>query len=180
MKRLLFLTLFLITLFILQSCGNKGVQTTENKLNIEKIIEFNEGVNPDYFTVTTIKGKQINSKDYLGKNLVLHIGDAGFEGKMSEGFNELFNKYKNNNKVAFLTIIDGDEDDNLQEFLSKYNTEADFIDNRRKAGKKQLRHNVGCHPATFLINNKGKVIYAGCGGYGFADEYLYKLDSLIF
>ena len=120
MKKLLFLTLFLITLFILQSCGNKGVQTTENKLNTQKIIEFNEGVNPDYFTATTIKGKQINSKDYLGKNLVLYIGDAGFEGKMSEGFNELFNKYKNNNKVVFLTIIDGDEDDNLQEFLSKY------------------------------------------------------------
>ena len=180
MKRLIILLFLINALISCNNNSNKGVETTDNKLKIEKIIEFSEGVNPDYFMVTTIKGKQINSKDYLGKNLVLYIGDADFEGKMSEGFNELFNKYKNNNKVAFLTIIDGDEDDNLQEFLSKYNTEADFIDNRQKAGKKQLRHNVGCHPATFLINNKGKVIYAGCGGYGFADEYLYKLDSLIF
>jgi len=179
MKRLIVLLFLMNALISCKNNSNKGVQTTENKFNIEKIIEFNEGVNPDYFMVTTIKGKQINSKDYLGKNLVLYIGDAGFEGKMSEGFDELFNKYKNNNKVAFLTIIDGDEDDNLQDFLSKYNTEADFIDNRRKAGKKQLKHNIGCHPATFLINNKGKVIYAGCGGYGFADEYLHKLDSLI-
>lgn len=179
MKRLIVLLFLMNALISCKNNSNKEFQTTEDKLNIEKTTEFNEGINPDYFMVTTIRGKQINSKDYLGKNLVLYIGDAGFEGKMSEGFNELFNKYKNNNKVAFLTIIDGDEDDNLQYFLSKYNTEADFIDNRRNAGKKQLRHNVGCHPATFLINNDGKVIYAGCGGYGFADEYLHKLDSLI-
>lgn len=106
------------------------------------------------------------------------VADVNFEGKMAEGFNELFNKYKNNENVAFLTIIDGDNNDSLQTFLGKYNAEADFIDNTRTSGKKQIDHSFHCWPAKALIDKKGKVLYATCGGYGFADEYKRILDSL--
>jgi peroxiredoxin len=168
-----------------QSCGQNKEKNYEQQTQIQSkepkknVIDFSEAETPDFFTAQTIKGKQINSKDYLGKNVVLLITRADFEGKMADGFNELFSKYENNKNVTFLTIIDGDEKDDLTEFLSKYNAEADFVDNRRKASGKQIEHNFHCWPAMALMDGKGKVVYAGCGGYGFADEYLRKLDSLV-
>ena len=178
MKKLCLVILILIS--IVTSCKNnkQDVQQTEVTVKREKYIDFSEGETPDFFTAQTINGKQINSKDYLGKNLVLLVADVNFEGKMAEGFNELFDKYKNNNKVAFLTIIDGDKNDSLQSFLREYNAEADFIDNTRTSGKKQINHSFHCWPAKVLIDKRGKVLYAACGGDGFADEYLNILDSL--
>ncbi|WCM43249.1 peroxiredoxin family protein [Flavobacterium sp. CBA20B-1] len=178
MKKLSLL-LFIIS-SVLISCKKKwqDVKQAEVAVNLENYVDFSKGETPDFFTAKTISGKQINSKDYLGKNLVLLVAKADFEGKMSEGFNELFDKYKNNENVAFLTIIDGDNNDSLQTFLSEYNAEADFIDNTRTSGKKQINHSFHCWPATVLIDRNGKVIYATCGGYGFADEYKKILDSL--
>lgn len=178
MKKLCLVIFILIS--IVTSCknNNQDVQQTEVAVNHEKYVDFSEGETPDFFTAQTISGKQINSKDYLGKNVVILVADVNFEGKMAEGFNELFNKYKNNENVAFLTIIDGDNNDSLQTFLGKYNAEADFIDNTRTSGKKQIDHSFHCWPAKALIDKKGKVLYATCGGYGFADEYKRILDSL--
>ena len=173
-------SVLLIIMSVFASCKNnkQEIQQAEANINNEKYVDFSEGETPDFFTAKTISGKQINSKDYLGKNLVLLVADVNFEGKMSEGFNELFDKYKNNENVAFLTIIDGNKNDSLHAFLSKYNTNSDFIDNTRESGKRQIDHSFHCWPATVLIDRNRKVIYATCGGYGFADEYKKILDSL--
>lgn len=62
-----------------------------------------------------------------------------------------------------------------------YDSSTIFIDNTNIVfkNKPQINHSIHCWPANILMDTKGKVVYSICGGYGFSDEYEYKLDSLV-
>lgn len=180
------LYLFFVSTFLLFfSCGNP-VKVSEIKSIIENetTVDFEEEEIASFFKAVTIKNDSLNSEDLLGKNIVLLIGKADFEGAMSESMNELFDRYKQDtSRIAFVCIIDGSFDitkEELAGFIEMYNQDIIFIDNTVvNREKKQINHSIHCWPANILIDKAGKVLYNTCGGYGFSDEYEYKLDSLM-
>lgn len=171
-----------ISFFCLISCFKKGNDKEQNIIKSTAYINFDKGVIPKFFTANTINKGLFNSKDLKGKNVVLVINKVDFEGEMSEDFNALVKKYKDKN-VDFILIIDGDLEskNKIENITSLYDSSTIFIDNRKVefSNNPQVNHIIYCWPAKILMDKEGKVIYSSCGGYGFSDEYKFKLDSLV-
>ena len=167
---------------ILNSCTKKETEEVEPTFVKKENVDFYEGSHPENFKAKRMDGKEFDAKNYLGKNLVIVINKVDFEGKMSDDFNELIDKHKKDN-VEFVLIVDGDikPENKLDDVVSMYDSSAIFIDNRSLPYKNesQIKHSLHYWPASILMDTKGDVVRTSCGGYGFADEYKRKLDSLI-
>ena len=170
-----------ISFFCLISCLKKGNDKEQNIIKSIADINFDKGVTPK-FTAHTINKGLFNSKDLKGKNVVLVVNRVDQEGHMAEDFNALVKKFKDKN-VDFILIIDGDleSENKIENIINLYDSTTIFIDNRKVefSNNPQVNYTIYCWPAKILMDKEGKVIYSSCGGYGFSDEYEYKLDSLV-
>jgi cytochrome oxidase Cu insertion factor (SCO1/SenC/PrrC family) len=174
------------------SCENKKTQDDKDlKTDLQAMSEeFNKNkidlmlnATPKYFSVKTVSGKQFNSEDYKGKDLVIFIYDKSYLKKsdtydMTAELNEIYNS--NKDKVQFIGIIEGfvDDDAELKDYIKNSKLEFDQIDNTVSQNKEEkLIHNISCTPAKILIDKTGKVIASSCGGKS-SVELLDKLEKL--
>ncbi|KFF04626.1 peroxiredoxin family protein [Flavobacterium reichenbachii] len=170
--------LLLLIFPIMISCENKKAQEEKDLKELQAMalemkkneIDFSLNAVPKYFSAKTIKGSSFNSEDYKGKNLVVFVYDKSYLKKsdsydMAEELNEIYDLYKD--KVQFIGIVEGfvDNDAELQDYLKSSKIAFDQIDNTISTDKEEkLHHNLVCSPAKILIDEKGKVTAASCGG----------------
>jgi len=176
--------LLLFTLFFMVSCEDKKspekkdlkteLQTMSEKFK-QNQIDLQLNATPKYFSAKTISGKQFNSEDYKGKNLVILVYDNSYLKKsdtydLSEEFNKIYNSYKD--KVLFIGIIEGftDSEAELQKSVKESKILFDQIDNTISTNQEEkIIHNISCDPAKIVIDQSGKVILSSCGGKNSSD-----------
>ena len=187
---------FLVILsFCILSCSGNKKQKEKNNLdenqtqiiNMEnQKIDFFLDAQPKHFSEITISGKQFNSKDFIGQNLVVFIYDKGYLKRetddmsydMPKELNEIYDTYKD--KVSFVGIIEGfvENDKELNDYLNNSHILFEQIDNTISYEKtKNLTYNIFCTPAKILINKDGKVIHSSCGG-GENTEFISRLNEI--
>ena len=181
----------ILSLCILSCNGNKKEKAendiAENQTPVgimeNKSIDFFLDAQPKYFSAITISGKQFNSEDFRGKNLVVFIYSKNHL-KSSETYdmpkelNEIYDTYKD--KVSFVGIIEGFIENNkeLNDYLNSSHILFEQIDNTISYEKtKILNYNTFCTPAKILINKDGKVIHSSCGG-GENREFISRLNEI--
>ena len=184
---------FLVILsFCILSCSGDKKQKVKNDLDENQTqiinmknqkIDFFLDAQPEHFSATTISGKQFNSKDFIGQNLVVFIYDKGYLKSdetydMPKELNEIYDAYKD--KVSFVGIIEGfvENDEELTDYLNSSHILFEQIDNTISYEKtKNLTYNIFCTPAKILINKDGKVIHSSCGG-GENTEFISRLNEI--
>ena len=129
---------------------------------------------PD-FTFYDKDNNAIKLSDYKGKFVVLNFWASwcGYCDLEMEGFNNAYNKYLDNDKLEFIMLNSTDDNQETVQTANKYYEENDFdfpiyydldMDGFRKFGVNGL-------PATYFINQNGKVIAAQPG---YLEEELLK------
>jgi len=181
--------LLTILSFCILSCswnsGNKKEKTNNNLYENQTMnkLDFFLDAQPEHFLAITISGKQFNSKDFIGQNLVVFIYSKNYlksseTYNMPKELNEIYDTYKD--KVSFVGIIEGfvENDKELNDYLNNSHILFEQIDNTISYEKtKNLTYNIFCTPAKILINKDGKVIHSSCGG-GENTEFISRLNEI--
>ncbi|WP_281614559.1 redoxin domain-containing protein [Flammeovirga sp. SubArs3] len=133
-----------------KSIKNKSL-IVQNHAN-EKLI----GSKAPTFKSTTIDHNTVNSKSYNGKVVVYNFWSLKNKGSVQEvmKLNELYEKYKNNPNVVFLSLA-LDKEVALQEFNNLYNFKYQIVDN---AGEYINKFKVSLYPTNVVVDKNGNYI----------------------
>ena len=115
------------------------------------------------FTVTTLEGKKIKSKDLKGKILVLNFWFIDCLPCIKElpALNKLVEMYKSNKDVVFLAITWEPRERVEKEFLKKHKLLFQVVPDARPIIERFIETG---YPTTYVVDRDGKVRGAWLGG----------------
>jgi len=128
------------------------------------------------FSITTIEGKDIQSKDLTGRPTIVNFWFTTCAPCIAEvpGFNTLEDKYRD--KINFLSIARNSKSE-IEEFLKINPWNFDHISNDTNIIDSVFNHQFG-YPTTFLIDKNGVIIRSFTGG-ATGDQAGYYLQKRI-
>lgn len=147
MKKLFILgLLILLTLVLVSGCKIGGpIAAPDFKVTL---LDLNKGGD-------SVRGKEVSLNSYKGKTLVLNFWAPWCKPCKEEApiLEKVYKRYKS--KVEFLAIAIRDSDQNIKNFVKKYNLTFQIgIDTDAEA---TVKYGVSGLPETFFIDANGKI-----------------------
>lgn len=184
MKKLLLLTLILPFPFSCQKKEEPDIDRTKELAEYrKKLITLEPEQKLKDFSAKTISGKTFNTKDYLGKTLVIIVYRKDYLQKsdtydMPAEMNRVYEATKD--KANFIGILEDHDDDQkaLHQKMKNSGILFDQIDNTQSTEKqKQILLGSFCYPLKTVIDKDGKIVYSKCGGHG-EENLIEAINSL--
>ncbi|WP_313215162.1 redoxin domain-containing protein [Soonwooa sp.] len=184
MKKLLLLSLIFPFAFSCQKKEEPDIERTKELIEYrKKLITLEPEQRLKYFSATTISGKTFNTKDYLGKTLVIIVYTKSYLQKsdtynMPEEVNRVYEATKD--KANFIGILEDHDNDQKALHQKMKNSEIlfDQIDNTQSTEKQsQILFGSFCYPLKTVIDKNGKIVYSKCGGHG-EENLIEAINSL--
>ena len=134
---------------------------------IEKMAKPNEspffrtGTNFSHFKTTDINGNKINTKNMLGKIIVLNFWFINCKPCIMEmpELTKLADSYKSDSSIVFLAIA-LDKENEIEDFLKNSRFGYTIIDNGRYIAD---QYRIISYPTNVVIDQKGKVYFHSTG-----------------
>ena len=165
--------LFLFLILILASYSGSGQNTTEPDKTT--LLSINQEVPVFKFEIS--KGKIVSINDYKGKFVLINFFAtwcAPCRKELPLIQNQIWNKHKNNPKFAMLTFGREQSWDEVIKFGKDQNLVIPLLpDLKRKVYSLFATESI---PRSFLLDDKGKVIYLS---QGFKDSHFNELKDLV-
>ena len=127
----------------------------------EKSKYFNTGSNFRHFRTKDIEGNKIDTKDLLGKTLVLNfwfINCPPCQMEIPE-LDKLAASYKNDSSVVFIAIA-LDQKSELKEFLKIHSFGYNIVDDGRIIAN---QYRINSYPTNVIVDPEGKVYFHTSG-----------------
>lgn len=151
----------------LQKCVETSFRQTDSAYNPADALliwrDCVKGKQVPEFSVKTMAGKKIKSKDMEGKIIVLNLWFIDCLPCIAElpALNKLVNAYKDNKEIVFLAITWESKARVENDFFSKYKLDFSIIPDAQTTVDSFGKPG---YPATFIIDRRGVINTAWLGG----------------
>jgi len=122
---------------------------------------FRTGANFSHFKTTDINGNKINTKNLIGKIVVLNFWFINCQPCVMEmpELSKLSDEYKNDSSIVFFAIA-LDKKSEIEQFLKNRSFGYTIIDDGRFIVN---QYNINSYPTNVVIDQKGKVYFHSSG-----------------